>query len=172
MEHFTNIEKRVQLLRPGMIPKDEVVEDWYILSQIAKSMGSTRFEYKSSEDIFTDISNDVSVYSDFSYELLDSQGVVWNPNSWSELFSDLEDQKSINKEDILLKFEPINFVGEIASLTTEEFPYLLVQGRVLFDEEISGVELENGRYQSQENPVFDFNSEDASKLGIVEGQKI
>ena len=169
---FTNIEKRVQLLRPGMIPKDEVVEDWYILSQIAKSMGSTRFEYKSSEDIFTDISNDVSVYSDFSYELLDSQGVVWNPNSWNELFSDLEDQKSINQEDILLKFEPINFVGEIASLTTEEFPYLLVQGRVLFDEEISGVELENGRYQSQENPVFDFNSEDASKLGIVEGQKI
>ena len=169
---FTNIEKRVQVIRPGMSPKDEVAEDWYTLAQIAKSMGSTRFEYQSSKDIFSDITNDVSMYSDFSYELLDSQGIIWNSSPWNELFEDQEAQNSTNQEDSLLKFEPINFVSEIATLTTEEFPYLLVQGRVLFDEEISGVELEKGRYKSQGNPVFDFNSEDALKLGIVEGQKI
>ncbi len=169
---FTNIEKRIQFIRPGMTSKDEVSEDWYTLIQIAKAMGSSKFEYKSSEEIFSDISNEVSMYSDISYDLLDKEGIVWTPNSWSELFSDNKSENSTNNQDILLKFDPINFTDDIEVITSKEFPYLLVQGRVLFDEELSNVKLENGRYKSQTNPVFDLHPEDASKLGIVEGQTI
>ena len=109
---FTNIEKRIQFIRPGMTSKDEVSEDWYTLIQIAKAMGSSKFEYKSSEEIFSDISNEVSMYSDISYDLLDKEGIVWTPNSWSELFSDKKSENPTNNQDILLKFDPINFTDD------------------------------------------------------------
>ena len=169
---FTNLERRVQLLRPGMSLKGEVTEDWHTLVQIARCMGSTRFEYQSSREIFSDITNDVSMYSGFSYESLDSGGMVWNSKSWEKLFKTNGDEHSTNNENILLQFDPVRSIEKIDPLTTTEFPYLLVQGRVLFDDEISSVELENGRYKSQVNPVFDLNPEDASKLGILEGQSI
>jgi len=169
---FTNIERRVQVLRPGMSLQGEVTEDWHTLVQIARCMGSTKFEYQSSREIFSDITNDVLMYSDFSYESLDSGGMVWNPKSLEKLFKINEDEHSTNNENILFKLEPIRYIDKIDPLTTIEFPYLLVQGRVLFDEEISGVELENGRYKSKGNPIFDLNLEDASKLGVVEGQSI
>ena len=100
-------------------------------------MGSTRFEYQSSREIFSDITNDVSMYSGFSYESLDSGGMVWNSKSWEKLFKTNGDEHSTNNENILLQFEPVRSIEKIDPLTTTEFPYLLVQGRVLFDDEIS-----------------------------------
>ena len=48
---YTNMERRVQLLRPAIGPKGEEEADWRIISQIATRMGSTGFDYESAEDI-------------------------------------------------------------------------------------------------------------------------
>lgn len=83
----TNAERRVQLLRVTAEPKHEEKTGWETISAIASAMGASEFDYASSSDVFTEISENVASYSGLNYERLQSGGVQ-RPVESSILFSD------------------------------------------------------------------------------------
>lgn len=48
----TNLERRISRQRPLFLPSGEAKPDWWIISQVAKRMGFSGFDYQSSAEIF------------------------------------------------------------------------------------------------------------------------
>ena len=52
----TNTERRVQRLRAAVPAPGEAKPDWWIISEIAKRMGNTKFDhFKSAKDVFNEL---------------------------------------------------------------------------------------------------------------------
>jgi predicted molibdopterin-dependent oxidoreductase YjgC len=62
---FTNMERRIQRVRKAV--NRAGMEDWRIISEIAKNMGK-KFDYSDAEDIFNEICKTSPLYKDLAYE--------------------------------------------------------------------------------------------------------
>ncbi len=72
---FTNCQQRVQRILPAFAPLGEAKGDWEILSILSEKLG-TPLKYKKSQDVFRDIAQTVSPFSEMSYEKVGDQGMV------------------------------------------------------------------------------------------------
>ena len=74
---YTNMERRVQLLRPALGPKGDEDADWRTVSAIATRMGAQGFDHKEAEGVFDEINNLVAIYGGVSYQRLQPGGLQW-----------------------------------------------------------------------------------------------
>ncbi|MDO9324972.1 MAG: molybdopterin-dependent oxidoreductase [Methanoregula sp.] len=73
----TNSERRVQRVTKAVEPIGKSKADWQIICDLAKAMG-TDFAFKSSEEIFTDITKHVPAYAGITYAKLEApEAVQW-----------------------------------------------------------------------------------------------
>ncbi|WP_298037832.1 NADH-quinone oxidoreductase subunit NuoG [uncultured Desulfuromonas sp.] len=73
---FTNAERRVQRVRPGVPSPGEAKTDLEIFSLLAAKLGA-RVSYTGSAAIFAEISATVPGYEGIDYEAIGPQGAVW-----------------------------------------------------------------------------------------------
>ena len=164
---YTNLERRVQLLRPALGPKGDEDADWRILSQIAQRMGAEGFDYLSEERIFDEMNNLIDEYGGITYGRLEAGGL-----QWPCLAADMADTPVLYRdtlETISPKLSPIS-LREVPDQQDEEFPMLLAHGRVLHqpDEELEIVQI-NGMNAIQRDERIQIHAEDAAELGVLEG---
>ena len=167
---YTNLERRVQLLRPALSPKGDGDADWRILSQIARRMDSAGFDYTEEEQIFDELNNLVSPYGGITYGRLEAGGL-----QWPCLAADMADTP-ILYEDTLESNKP-----RLATMSLEaapahqddEYPMLLAQGRVLHqpEEELEIIQID-GRNAIRRDETIQIHPEDATELGIQSGDWI
>jgi NADH-quinone oxidoreductase subunit G len=72
---FTNFKERVQRIWPAFAPLGESKGDWQIVSLLADAIGMP-LKYKTSEEIFNDITKTIPSFSELSYEKIGDQGMV------------------------------------------------------------------------------------------------
>ena len=164
---YTNLERRVQLLRPALGPKGDADADWRILSQIAQRMGAEGFDYLEEETIFDEMNNLVDVYGGITYGRLESGGL-----QWPCLAADMADTPILYQDTldtISPKLAPLSF-KEAPDLHDDDYPMLLAHGRVLHqpDEDLDIVQID-GRNAIQRDEHIQMHPEDAAELGIHEG---
>ena len=167
---YTNLERRVQLLRPALRPKGDGDADWRILSQIARRMDSPGFDYTEEEQIFDELNNLISPYGGITYGRLEAGGL-----QWPCLAADMADTP-ILYEDTLESNKP-----RLATMSLEaapahqddEYPMLLAQGRVLHqpEEELEIIQID-GRNAIRRDETIQIHPEDATELGIQPGDWI
>ncbi len=148
---YTNLERRIQLLRPALGAKGDSDGDWRILCQIAKRMGANGFEFATSEMIFEELQSLCASYKGLSYSQLNSVGIQWELQPVKPMLTAM---------DVVLPYQHKN----------EQYPLLLAHGRVLNQPEremtISQVEARN-RIQRQD--IIELHPNDAASLKIEEG---
>ena len=167
---YTNMERRVQLLRPAVGPRGEEEPDWRIFCQIAGAMGASGFDYDSAESIFEEIRNVAEPYGGISYARLENGGLQW-PCTESEagdtpvLHTEESGQRKPRLEAMIL-VEPPAHNGSAGSL-------LLARGRVLHDSsrEMTIVK-SNGNNTIEREEVIELHQSDATPLGISEGDTV
>ncbi len=71
---FTNFESRVQRIKRAVEPLDESLPDWEITTRLSHAMGHP-LPYEKAEDIFNEISREVSSYYGLSYQKVGDKGV-------------------------------------------------------------------------------------------------
>lgn len=71
---FTNMERRVQRLRKAV--NREGMEDWKIISEVSKNMG-TKINYSDEEEIFEEISRVSPLYRDLTYEDIEKDEALY-----------------------------------------------------------------------------------------------
>ena len=167
---YTNLERRVQLLRPALGAKGDGDADWRIISQIAKRMDGVGFDYTQEEQIFDELNNLVSIYGGITYGRLEAGGL-----QWPCLAADMADTP-ILYEDTLESNKP-----KLAAMTLEvaeahddeEYPLLLAHGRVLHqpEEELEIIQID-GRNAISREEAIQIHPEDAADLGIKAGEWI
>jgi formate dehydrogenase major subunit len=67
---FTNTERRPQRVRAAVEPQGEAKPDWWIMSQIAKRLGSDQFEYESAKDVFNELCLLSPTYQGLDWDLV------------------------------------------------------------------------------------------------------
>ncbi len=73
---FTNAERRIQRVRPGIPSPGEARTDGAIFEALAVKFGST-VSYTGPAAIFAEIGKDVKAYAEFNFNEIGPQGVVW-----------------------------------------------------------------------------------------------
>ncbi len=164
---YTNLERRIQLLRPALGPRGEEEADWKILSRIAQRMGAAGFDYDSSKAIFEEIVNVVDIYDGITYDRLQAGGVQW-PLTTDEA-SDGPVLYGTALKDRRLKAGIISLPAA-AGRAAPDSPLLLARGRVLHQPERHlEVVNENGRNSITRDEIVELHREDARELGVQEG---
>ena len=165
---YTNMERRVQLLRPALGPRGDEQADWRIISQIAMRMGAQGFDYDTAETIFDEINNLVEVYGGISYRRLESGGLQWpclaaDMSDTPILYSGTFDTRKAKLSTMELSEAPIHH--------DTEFPFVLARGRVLHqpDREVEIVNVD-GRNAAKREEIVEIHVDDAARLGISEGE--
>ena len=164
---FTNMERRVQLVRPALGPKGDEGADWRTLNEIARRMGVDGFEHENAEVVFGEITDLVSVYGGMSFERLQAGGL-----QWPCLAADMADTPVLYAgavEGAKVKVSPM-VLPEETVWNDAEYPLLLAKGRLLRDaSRTMEIVQDDKRSTIQRDEIFEFHEEDARDLGLSEG---
>ena len=167
---YTNLERRVQLLRPALGAKGEEEVDWRILSRIAVRMGASGFDHESPQGVFDEINNLVELYGGITYERLQSGGV-----QWPCLAADMADTPVLYSTGLETR-KPragITTPSEAPSHDDSDFPFVLAWGRVLHQPEREvEVSRDNGLNSITRQEVIELHEDDARGLGVRDGDLI
>ena len=74
---YTNLERRVQKVRPAIKPQGECRPAWQVISEIARRMGAEGFDYAVPSQIMDEIARLTPTYAGISYERLDVDSPQW-----------------------------------------------------------------------------------------------
>jgi formate dehydrogenase major subunit len=129
---FTNTERRIQLVNPVIEPPGEARSDMDILVDLAGRMGFD-WDYDSPAEVMDEVNDLVPIYGGVTYERLEARGDGLQWPVWDEdhpgtpyLY-----EEEFNTPDGKAKLVPADF-GRPPELPTEEYPFTLTTGRVLY----------------------------------------
>jgi len=180
---FTNLERRVQQVRSiSNVINGESKSSWEFLVELSKVMNAKGFEYNSSREILTEISQIVPIYEGITWDTLEKSGKTVNrppldnPLPTQVLYSDIEYPGIIWNLDKLTHLEKFklsliqNEVFEYKGIT--KFPYFLIPGRVLLDTKQDVQITTNGINRIVREQYFKMNSKDAERTKLKQNDKI
>jgi predicted molibdopterin-dependent oxidoreductase YjgC len=170
----TNSERRVQRVRPALVPPGNAKDDIWIIGEIAKRLGHD-WSHPSAEDVWEEVRRLSPMHAGMSWERLEALGgIQWpcfdeeHPGTqflharlWSE---DPHEQGAKAPFSVVLYEPPVDELDE-------DFPFRLTTGRRL-DSYNTGVQ--TGGYTSplRREETLDMSPEDAERLGIREGERV
>ena len=162
----TNIERRIQLSKMAIKPKNDQTQVWKSIQTLSNHFDAKSFRYSKVEKVFDDISENVKLYKKFNYKYISkNQNSTWpihernlnnilysnkknaNDEKFNLIISDLED--SIDKNDIYL-----------------------AQGRVLNKTKFNISLREKGESDRQMVYNLSLHPDDAVKHKLKQNQKI
>ncbi|MGB6874017.1 MAG: formate dehydrogenase subunit alpha [Dehalococcoidia bacterium] len=167
---FTNTERRVQRVRKVVEPIGDSKPDWWIICQVAQRLGAKGFDYSHSLDIMEEIRNLTPSYGGISYQRLEDGGLQWP--------CPIDDHPGtpILHTNIFVRGKgrliPLKYVPP-GELPDENYPLILTTGRSLYHfhtgtmtRKVAGLNI------IEPEGVVEISPEDASQLGIAQGDKV
>lgn len=161
---FTNTERRVQMIRKALQPKG-CKSDFDIIKILAEKMDCKKFNYRTPQQVFSEIRKAVPQYSGITYKKLGSSGMQWPCNKSAPKGTKILYEKGFEK---IPTFYPVSH-REFRRSTG--YPFYMVCARSLAHyntgtftrkvESLNRAELEN---------ALEINKEDAERLGLKEGE--
>jgi formate dehydrogenase major subunit len=167
---FTNTERRVQLGHRAIQPRGDSRPDWWITCQIARRLGGQGFDFESPSHIMEEIAEFTPSYGGISHERLEEGGLQWP--------CPIEDYPGTPILHTVLftrgkgRFMPLEYKPPMEQ-PDDDYPLILTMERSLYQfhtgtmtRKVKGLNVIKGEELVQINP------EDASKLGIDDGERI
>ena len=124
----TNTERRVQRLRKAVEPPGEAMPDWWIVSQLARRMGTPGFDFESAKDVFNELCELSPLYAGLDWDRIDGGEYHWpvphkdHPGTPILHQGTFENGRGIFK---LIRYR------DPAEVISDEFPVWLTTGRRL-----------------------------------------
>jgi NADH-quinone oxidoreductase chain G len=148
---FTNLERRVQRAPKALRdPDSKAAPDWMILDHLAGRFG-TNWSYANEKAITVEITKAAPIYSGLTWDAIGDQGLQWDAAK--------------------VRPKPVYREAEQRLVSTENQPYALVSGTVLFD----GGNLFHLTTKMQDmafGAKVGINPEDAAKLKVADGATV
>ena len=167
---YTNIERRVQLLRAALGPKGDEDADWRILCQIARRMGADGFDFADAESVFDEFAGLWQPYGGISYRRLQVETLQW-PCAALDM-ADTPMLYAGGSQSRKIALSPMTFVEPPARIDAER-PFLLARGRVLNQPERRlDIQADRGRNFIERDDIVEVHADDAAALGIAEGDDV
>jgi NADH-quinone oxidoreductase chain G len=146
---FTNAERRIQRVRPGIPSPGEAKSDYAIFALLAARLGQ-QVSYTGPAAVFAEIAATVPAYAGIDFNLIGPQGSVWGGESLSPRFKK---------------------VLAVAGGKGLDAPFQLVTGSALYH---SGTvsSRAKGPLSVVPEPYLELGLQDAAALNIVDGEMV
>lgn len=168
---FMNAERRVQRVRRALHPRGDSLPDWEIICRLASAMGKERaFHFHSPQDVWDEVRAVWKAGAGLSYQRLEQGGLQWPCPSEEHPGTSLlhGDGFSSGKRAALQRigFQPSD------EQVTQEYPFLLVTGRNLYQFNAGTMTLRTPNLQLRPCDTIDLSPEDAQRLRLSEGNAV
>jgi len=167
---FTNTERRVQLVRKAIEPIGDSKADWWIVSQVAQRLGAKGFDYNCSPDITEEIRRLTPSYGGISCSRLGDGGLQWPcPSEDHPGTCILHTNAFVRGKG---RFIPLKYIPP-AEMPDDDYPLILSTGRSLYHFHTGTMTRKvSGLNAIEPEGVVEISPEDASQLGISQGDKV
>jgi formate dehydrogenase alpha subunit len=167
---FTNTERRVQRVRKAIEPVGNSKPDWWITCELGKRMEGKGFDFAHPAEIMEEISKLTPSYGGISYERLEGSGLPWPCPT-----KDHPGTPILHRERFTRgrgKFIPLSYKPS-KELPDEGYPLILTTGRNLYHYHTGTMTRRvAGLNVLRREGEVEINPEDASSLGIKDGEKV
>jgi formate dehydrogenase major subunit len=163
----TNTERRVQRLRAAVKPWGEAKPDWWIVSEIAKRLGTPGFEYESAKEVFNELCELSPIYAGLDWDRIDKSEYQWPvPDKNHPGTPRLHENEFKNGRGV---FKVVGY-RDPAEVINDEYPVWLTTGRRL---QAYHSRTQTGRSSGIEyllsKETLEINPNDAKKWGLDDG---
>jgi len=166
---FTNTERKVQRVRKAVDPPGEAREDWRILCDVSTRLGYP-MSYENPEKIMEEIAEVTPSYCGIRYDRLEIEGIHWPCTG-----TDHPGTPCLHTDQFtcgLGVFHAIDYIPP-AELPSDEYPYYLTTGRVLYQYHTGTMTMKSDGLNSLAPECFvEISTDDAISGKIGEGDKI
>ena len=171
---FSNTERRVQRIRKAVNAPGEARLDTDIFTDIMNRMGYAQ-PHLTSAQIMDEIASLTPSFAGISHARLDSEELYDKGLQWPCTAPDHPGTPIMHTEKFtrgLGKLQGIEYKPS-AELTDEEYPLILMTGRVLYQYNACAMtDKTPGLNEKSGHSFIEINSEDAAKLGIKNGDRV
>ena len=173
-----NSEGRVVKINQACEPPGEARQDWWIIQEIARRMGRSKyFSFASPRQIFDELrvasKGGNADYYGISYEKIERQnGVFWPCPSEDHPGTPRLFEERFHHPDGRAKFHAVEYAPP-AEVPDEEFPLILTSGRVVY-QYLSGNQTRRIGFLVQQcpEPYVEIHPETAARLGVEDGERV
>jgi formate dehydrogenase alpha subunit len=168
---FTNLERRVQLIRKAIEPIGDSRPDWWITCQIGRRMGAQGFDFDGAAAIMDEIAELTPSFAGISFARLEHGGIQWPCTG-----KDHPGTPRLHVE----KFNTATGLGHLAPLEyrpsaegpDENYPFLLTTGRSLYHFHLAMTIRVDGLMKLYPEETVRINPADAERMGIENGELV
>ncbi|MBC8147954.1 MAG: molybdopterin-dependent oxidoreductase, partial [Bacteroidetes bacterium] len=169
---FVNSDRRVLRVRKAVKMPGEAREDWKIILDITERMGYDIGTYANASEIFDEIAKAAPIMGGINYDRIEIEGLQWpcpdvNHPGTSTLFLE-----RFNTPDGKAILNPVDYI-EQTEKATEEFPFILNSGRILYQYHSATMSRKNKALNDFANEAYVLmNPIDAYKHGFKTGERV
>ena len=167
---FTNTERRVNRVRAAVPCPGNARVDREIVIQLARALGCDWPEYPDAESVWNELADLCPNWFGIRYFRLEEEGLQWPVASLEDEGSRFLHEKTTARPSGRGKFHPVEYQPPIEE-PDSEYPFVLSTGRTLYHYNSAGMTMrESGITDKQVDPFVEISAEDASALGVAEGE--
>jgi predicted molibdopterin-dependent oxidoreductase YjgC len=166
---FTNTERRVNLVRTAVPPPGEARVDREIVIEMARRLGGHWPEYPDAESVWNELADLCPNWYGIRYDRLHQDGIQWPCPEIGHAGTPFLHAPRPARPGGRGKFFPVEYQPPIEE-PDSEYPIVLSTGRTLYHYNSATMTMrESGITDKQEDPFFEISPEDASNLGLEDG---
>lgn len=167
---FSNTERRVQRVRKAVTVEGEMRLDTDIFIDLMNRMGYPQ-PYLTSEEIMDEIASVTPIFGGISHRRLDKgESIQWPCPDKHHPGTPILHIGKFSRG--LGWFYPAQYTPS-AELPDEEYPFILMTGRILYHYNTRAMTGKTpGLMEKEGHSFIEMNTEDAARLGIVDGEKV
>ena len=166
---FTNAERRIQHVRPAVVPPGEAKPDWQIILEVARALGSP-WSYANPADVMDEIGRVApALFGGVRYGRLGGDGLQWPCPS-----PDHPGTATVHATEFLNGRGRLTAVDYLASPEHDVagYPWLLITGRVLHHYNVGTMTRRTPNRTLAPVDELQLNPEDATRLAITDGDAV
>ncbi len=166
---FTNTERRVNRVRAAIPCPGNARVDRDIVIDLAQALGAGWPAYPDANAVWDEMADLAPAWYGIRHERLEEQGIQWPCPDSDHPGSPFLHAEEPARPGGRGKFFPVEYQPPIEQ-PDSEYPLVLNTGRTLYHYNSATMTMrESGITDKQEDPFFEISAEDASNLGLAEG---
>jgi predicted molibdopterin-dependent oxidoreductase YjgC len=166
---FTNTERRVNRVRAAVPLPGNARGDREIVLGLARALGCDWPEYPDAEAVWDELADLCPNWYGIRYPRLEEHGLQWPCVSADDPGTPFLHAGQTARPGGKGKFHPVEYQPPIEE-PDSDYPFVLTTGRTLYHYNSATMTMrEDGILDKQQEPFFELAPEDASALGVVDG---
>jgi formate dehydrogenase major subunit/formate dehydrogenase alpha subunit len=166
---FTNTERRISRVREAAPLPGDARGDREIILLMAKALGAQWPEYQDAESVWNELADLAPAWYGVRYDRLEENGIQWPVPEIGHPGTPFLHAPRPARAGGRAKFFPVEYQRPIEE-PDSEYPLVLSTGRTLYHYNSATMTMrEEGITEKQEEPFFEISAEDASALGLAQG---